>query len=104
MIVDEDNDMAIIVNIAFAINMVLGAALRAAGDTKTPLWIGVITNLINLVLVYVLVYGKFGLPQMGVPGAAIANGLSFLVGAIILLILWRRHMLVIGIHCDLSHQ
>jgi len=77
--------------------MVLGAALRAAGDTKTPLWIGVITNLINLVLVYVLVYGKFGLPQMGVPGAAIANGLSFLVGAIILLILWRRHMLVIGI-------
>ena len=84
-------------NIAFAINMVLGAALRAAGDTKTPLWIGVITNLINLVLVYVLVYGKFGLPQMGVPGAAIANGLSFLVGALILLILWRRHMLVIGI-------
>ena len=84
-------------NIAFAINMVLGAALRAAGDTKTPLWIGVITNLINLVLVYVLVYGKFGLPQMGVPGAAIANGLSFLVGAIVLLILWQRQKLVIGI-------
>jgi putative MATE family efflux protein len=84
-------------NIAFAINMVLGAALRAAGDTRTPLWIGVITNLINIVLVYALVYGKFGLPQMGVPGAAIANGLSFLVGAIVLLILWQRRMLVIGV-------
>ena len=84
-------------NIAFAINMVLGAALRAAGDTRTPLWIGVITNVINLILVYVLVYGKFGVPQMGVPGAAIANGLSFLVGAIVLLILWQRRMLVIGI-------
>jgi len=84
-------------NIAFAINMVLGAALRAAGDTRTPLWIGVITNLINLVLVYVLVYGKFGFPQMGVSGAAIANGLSFLIGAIILLVLWQGQLLKVGV-------
>ena len=58
-------------NIAFAINMILSAALRAAGDTRTPLWIGVFTNIINVALLYILVFGHFGLPAFGVAGAAL---------------------------------
>ena len=84
-------------NIAFAINMVLSAALRAAGDTKTPLWIGVFTNLINVFLLYVLVFGHFGMPAFGVPGAALANGISFLVAAGLLLFLWYTNRLKIGV-------
>jgi len=84
-------------NIAFSVNMVLSAALRAAGDTKTPLWIGVLTNIVNVVLVYTLVYGKFGFPAMGVPGAAIANGLSFLFGALILLGMWYGGKMRVGV-------
>ncbi|MAQ09544.1 MAG: hypothetical protein CMQ11_06890 [Gammaproteobacteria bacterium] len=80
--------MLSIFNIAFAVNMVLGAALRASGDTKTPLWIGAITNIINVILVYLLVFGLYGFPEMGVAGAALANGLSFTCSAIILLALW----------------
>ena len=34
----------------FAISMVLGTAQRAAGDAKTPLYIGFITNVINIIL------------------------------------------------------
>lgn len=85
-------------NIAFAINMVLGAALRAAGDTRTPLWIGAITNLINVAFVYVLVFGLYGFPEMGVVGAAVANGLSFTIGAAIFLALWygRRLKVLVG--------
>ncbi len=82
-------------NIAFAINMVIGASLRAAGDTKTPLWVGFITNIVNVVLVYVLVFGLYGMPEMGVTGAAVANGLSFTVGALILLyLLYSRKLRV----------
>jgi putative MATE family efflux protein len=90
--------MLSIFNIAFAINMVLGAALRAAGDTKTPLWIGAITNIINVVLVYLLVFGLYGFPEMGVTGAALANGLSFTSSAVILLVLWygKRIRLAVG--------
>ena len=84
-------------NVAFAINMVISAALRAAGDTKTPLWIGVLTNIVNVVLVYVLVFGYGGFPAMGVPGAAIANGVSFLFGALILLALWKGGKLKVGV-------
>ena len=84
-------------NVAFAVNLVLSAALRAAGDTKTPLWIGAITNVVNVILVYVLVFGQFGIPAMGVPGAAIANGLSFLISALILLVLWYGKKLKVGV-------
>ncbi len=86
-----------IFNLVFAINMVIGAALRAAGDTKTPLWIGVITNIVNVVLVYVLVFGLAGMPKMGVSGAAVANGLSFTVGAVILLYLWYAGKLRVAV-------
>ncbi len=86
-----------IFNVAFAINMVLGAALRAAGDTRTPLWIGAATNVINVALVYLLVYGGFGIPPMGVSGAALANGISFTVGAFIFLGMWYRHKLIIDV-------
>jgi putative MATE family efflux protein len=84
-------------NVAFALFFVVGVALRAAGDTLTPLWIGAITNVINVGLVYGLVYGEFGLPALGVQGAAIANGVSFSLGALILLSLWVGGKLRIGL-------
>lgn len=75
-------------NVSFAVNMVLGAALRAAGDVRTPLLIGVLMNIVNVVLVYGLVFGNLGLPEMGTDGAALASGLSFTVAAFVLLALW----------------
>lgn len=83
-------------NVAFAVNMVIGTALRAAGDTKTPLWIGAATNVVNVALVYGLVHGAFGLPALGVMGAALGNGLAFGFGALISLGLWARGLLVLG--------
>lgn len=84
-------------NVAFAINMVLGAALRAAGDTRTPLWIGVITNIANVGMVYWFVFGGLGIPAMGVAGAGMANGAAFGLGAIILLVLWFGGFLKVGV-------
>jgi len=83
-------------NVAFAVNMVIGASLRAAGDTRTPLWIGAITNVVNVGLLYWLVFGGFGIPALGVPGAAIASGLSFTFGAAIFLYLWYAGRLMVG--------
>ncbi len=84
-------------NVSFAVTLVLGSAVRAAGDTRTPLWIGAITNVVNVVLVYGLVYGKFGLPAMGVKGAAIASGLAFSVGALIFAAMWLKGWLLLGL-------
>ena len=77
-------------NLAFAVHLILGAALRAAGDAWSPLWIGVAVNILNVPLLYVLVFGHYGLPRMGVAGAALAGGASFTVGAAVLLAIWLR--------------
>lgn len=82
-------------NLAFAINIVLGTALRAAGDTKTPLQIAIATNIVNVGLLYGLVYGEWGFPVLGVRGAALANGLAFSFGAVITVGLWLGRRLVI---------
>lgn len=83
-------------NVAFALSFVLSTACRAAGDTRTPLWIGAITNVVNIVLVYGLIHGAFGLPRLGVAGAAIANGMAFSLGAAIFVAMWLRGTLVVS--------
>ena len=75
-------------NLAFAINFILGAALRAAGDAWSPLWIGAGVNVINIPLLYVFVFGHYGFPQMGVAGAAVAGGISFTIGGAVMIAIW----------------
>jgi len=77
--------------LAFAVNFILGAALRASGDAWSPLWIGIGVNIINLPLLYLFVFGGYGVPAMGVAGAAIAAGLSFTAGGAVLLGLWVKN-------------
>ena len=59
-------------NVVFALGMILGSALRAAGDAKTPLWLGIGTNVVYLGMIFVFVYGYGIVPAMGVAGAAAA--------------------------------
>lgn len=84
-------------NIAFSLSMVIGSAVRAAGDTITPLWIGAVTNVVNVFLLYGMVFGRFGFPAMGVRGAALASGIAFAVGAVISLVMWLKGWLIVGV-------
>jgi putative MATE family efflux protein len=58
--------------------------LRGAGDTRTPLAVGVLVNAINVVLNYALVYGKLGFPALGVRGSALATAIAFASGAAVM--------------------
>ena len=77
-------------NVAFAVNFILSAALRASGDAWTPLWISGGVNVINIPLLYVFVFGHYGFPQMGVAGAAVAAGLVFYRRRLVLVGLWMK--------------
>ncbi|GGK18737.1 MATE efflux family protein [Caldalkalibacillus thermarum] len=63
----------------FSFSMGLAAVLRGAGDTRTPMKVNVISNILVVVLGFPLIYGYFGFPALGVVGAAIATALSRLV-------------------------
>jgi putative MATE family efflux protein len=79
-----------------SVSLVFGTALRAAGDAKTPLYIGIASNLINLVLNWILIYGNLGAPRLGVAGAAIASSLSMVVQLILFWGLWQRGKLILA--------
>ena len=81
--------------VAFGCGMGLITALRAVGDVKTPLFIGVIMNLFAIFFMLVFVNGWLGFPKYGVLGAALGNGLSFVIGAVLLVVFWLSNQLAV---------
>lgn len=66
------------------LSTIMTSSLRAAGDTKTPFYAGLFANGLNVFLNYALIFGHFGLPALGVQGAALATSIAHLSTAIIL--------------------
>lgn len=77
-------------NVVFAGTFILSAALRASGDAWTPLVMSIGVNVMNIPLLYAFIFGEWGMPEMGVAGAAIAAGISFTIGTGVLLMMWIR--------------
>jgi putative MATE family efflux protein len=71
------------------------SALRGAGDTHTSMRVNVFANVLNVVLNYVLIFGHFGFPQLGVFGAAVATSISRAAGGLAIILLVLRGRLVI---------
>lgn len=67
-------------NFFTSLSLTINAAQRGAGNTKISMKTNVVANLVNLFFNYLLIYGKFGFPQMGVTGAAIATAIGNFVG------------------------
>ena len=53
--------------------LVFVSALNAAGDTKTPMKVKLVSIVLNVVLNYLLIFGKYGFPELGVLGAAVGT-------------------------------
>lgn len=85
-----------------AFNFSVFAALRGAGDTKTPMKINIKVNLLNVIGNAILIYGLFGFPKLGVLGAGISTSLSHVIASIMLTrIIFNQENLV---HINLKHK
>lgn len=78
-----------------AIN-VLSGIMHGAGDTKTPLAAVILVNVLHVAVAYPLIYGRWGMPALGVQGAAIAIVLSEFVGALFLVVRSRARRYVVA--------
>ncbi len=93
-----------------AASIIFGGVLRGAGDTKTPMRVGILVNIVNVVLNFLLIYptrtlelswfGGAKLPLMlpgaglGVIGAAVASAIAFAVGGIAIAVAVWRHPVI----------
>lgn len=84
--------------VIFALTNMLTASLRAIGIVKIGYMISFSTLCINICLNYVLIYGNFGAPVLGIRGAAIATLVSRTVELVIVLwyLKFREHTLVLN--------
>lgn len=75
----------------FAVMQVYASTLRETGETVLPMKAGIAAVFVNLVLNYILIFGKLGAPVMGVVGAAIATVISRFVECAIVVVWTHRH-------------
>lgn len=74
----------------FMMVQVYSSTLRECGQTILPMKAGIAAVIINLILNYILIYGKLGAPALGVAGAALATVISRYAEAAIVLIHTHR--------------
>ena len=84
----------------FAIANAYASTLKECGNTVIPMIGGIVAVLVNLVLNYVLIFGHFGAPVLGVQGAAIATVISRYV-ELAFLVIWThrnhaKHPFIVG--------
>ena len=75
----------------FAVTQVYSTTLRSTGETVVPMKGSFLAVTINLIGNYVLIYGKFGAPALGVVGAAFATNISRFVEMFYVCIWTHRH-------------
>ena len=75
----------------FAISNAYSGTLRECGETTVPMAAGITAVLVNLVGNYILIFGHFGAPQLGVVGAAVATVFSRYVELAIVAVWTHTH-------------
>ena len=73
-----------------ALSMTLSAALRADNLAIYPMAVTFIVNIVNIIGNYTLIFGKFGMPALGVEGAAISTATCRGIAMLLLFIVVRR--------------
>lgn len=81
----------LIQTLPFAVMQVYASTLRETGETMLPMKAGITAVFVNLFFNYLLIFGKFGFPALGVVGAAIATIIARFVECFIVMFWTHRH-------------
>ena len=76
--------------IPLGITNIFGAAIRCRGKSSWPLYVGFVSATLNTGLNYCLIFGNYGMPMLGVKGAAYASVVSQVAGAVLIIVMFFR--------------
>ena len=76
--------------IPLGITNIFGAAIRCRGKSSWPLYVGFVSAILNTGLNYCLIFGNYGMPMLGVKGAAYASVISQVAGAVLIIVMFFR--------------
>jgi putative MATE family efflux protein len=75
------------------VSFTFSSITRSTGDVQTPLITSFIALSITTLIGYFLIFGQFGLPEMGVPGAAVGINIGRMIEVVLLVgIIYRRKL------------
>ncbi len=82
--------------LATGVNMVFCIVLRSTENVKLPMYVSLVTTVLNAFMDYGLIFGAFGMPEMGIRGAALATVISAWAGPVLILAISaiQRNMLI----------
>lgn len=74
----------------------LATLLRNTEQVKAPLYVSMVTTVANALMNYGLIFGRLGMPELGVAGAAIASCISAWMGPVLLILisLYQKNLLM----------
>lgn len=77
--------------IPFAVSQMYSSTLRECGETVVPMKAGIVAVGVNMCFNYVLIFGKLGMPALGVQGAAIATLIARFAECAVIISWTHRH-------------
>ena len=66
-----------------AVSLCVNAALRGVGDTRIPMKVNIVSNLVNVLFNFLLIFGFLGFPRLEIRGAAIASVIGMSCGMLL---------------------
>lgn len=74
------------------LTMMYSAILRSTGHVKYPMYVSLAVVVLNIILNYLLIYGNFGFPEMGLEGSAYATVIARIVECLLIIgaVYWFR--------------
>ncbi|MGL1890872.1 MAG: MATE family efflux transporter [Spirochaetaceae bacterium] len=80
----------------------ISSLFRGAGDSKSPMMINIIANIINVILGYLLIFGNMGFPRLGIYGAGLSATIAKIIQTVLALVLLFKTKMEIRLDVNIN--